>query len=115
MAPGDLALALFAVCNSVRVVAYLPQILAVIRDMNGASAISYTTWGLFSVSNLSTAIYAALVLGDLKMVAVFAANTGCCAVILGLTVVKRRRFKRVPETAEVLVLPSFLRLHHEKL
>jgi hypothetical protein len=48
MALEDITLALFAVCNSIRVFAYVPQIRKAALDRNGASAISYTTWALFS-------------------------------------------------------------------
>jgi hypothetical protein len=83
----------FALCNSVRVFAYLPQIIAVARDPNGATAISYTTWGLFAASHLSTVAYAVLTLEDWRMAAVFGANTACCGVILGLTALKRAKFR----------------------
>ena len=41
MSLEEITLALFAACNSVRVVAYVPQILKAAADQNGASAISY--------------------------------------------------------------------------
>jgi hypothetical protein len=99
---ADIALTLFALCNSVRVFAYVPQIIAVARDPCGASAISYATWGLFAVSNLSTVFYAVLVVDDWRMGAVFVANTLCCVVILGLTAWKRALFK----TAQQLLAAS---------
>jgi hypothetical protein len=43
----EITLALFAACNSIRVVAYVPQILKAATDKNGASSISLMTWGLF--------------------------------------------------------------------
>jgi hypothetical protein len=89
MTPADLALALFTACNSVRILAYLPQILRVGRDTNGATAISYTTWVLFGFSHLSTAGYALLVVRDPLMAAVFVGNAACCVIILGLTAYKR--------------------------
>ena len=93
MTSAEIALAVFALCNSVRVFAYVPQIVAVTRDQGGASAISYTTWGLFAVSHLSTVSYALLVVDDWRMAAVFIANTLCCLVIVGLTAWKRALFK----------------------
>ena len=36
----------FAFFSSLRVVSYLPQIIKVASDTNGASAISYSTWAL---------------------------------------------------------------------
>jgi hypothetical protein len=89
MTPAEMALTAFAVCNSLRVFAYVPQIVAVARDRGGASAISYSTWGLFAVSHLSTIAYSVLNVEDLRMAAVFGANFACCILILGLTACKR--------------------------
>jgi hypothetical protein len=93
MTGADIALALFALCNSLRVFAYVPQIVAIARDQGGANAISYTTWTLFALSNLSTAAYALLVVDDWRMTAVFLANGFCCIVILGMTAWKRALFR----------------------
>lgn len=89
MTPTEAAILLFAATNSARVLAYLPQIVALWRDRSGASAVSRLTWGLFTVSNAATAQYALLVLDDGRMAAVFVANTLCSAVILCLAVANR--------------------------
>ena len=107
MTPAEVALALFAVCKGVRVFAYVPQILAVARDVGGASAISYSTWGLFAISNLSTVAYAVLVIGDWRMAAVFVANTICCLVIVCLTAWKRALFKTAQQLIASANLPIF--------
>jgi hypothetical protein len=93
MTGADIALALFAFYNSLRVFAYVPQIVAIARDPGGANAISYTTWTLFALSNLSTAAYALLVVDDWRMMAVFLANGFCCFLILGMTAWKRALFR----------------------
>jgi uncharacterized protein with PQ loop repeat len=93
MTSAEIALVVFAICNSVRVFAYVPQIIAVARDQRGASAISYTTWGLFAVSHLSTVAYAFLVVDDWRMAAVFVVNALCCVAIVSLTAWKRALFK----------------------
>ena len=85
MTPADAALLVFTTCNTARVFAYLPQIVKIGRDRQGAAAISYTTWMLFGVSHLSTVAYAILVVDDWRMAAIFAANTLCCGVIVGVT------------------------------
>jgi hypothetical protein len=54
----DITLAVFAACNSFRVVAYVPQILKAAGDRNGASSISLMTWFLFLIAHPSTAAYA---------------------------------------------------------
>jgi hypothetical protein len=91
--PADVALGAFTLCNTARVFAYLPQIVKISRDAQGAAAISYTTWALFGVSHLSTVAYAVLVVTDWRMAVVFSANTLCCVIILGLTAWKRSVFK----------------------
>jgi uncharacterized protein with PQ loop repeat len=91
--PADVALGVFTVCNTLRVFAYLPQIVKISRDTHGADAISYTTWALFGLSHLSTMAYAIWVVSDWRMAAVFAANTLCCITILGLTAWKRALFR----------------------
>jgi hypothetical protein len=88
----DLALVIFTACNAFRVLAYVPQIVRVLHDEHGASAISYTTWSLFAVSHISTVLYAAIAVGDSTMAVVFAVNAGCCAAIIALTAYKRRIF-----------------------
>ena len=41
VAPADVALVVFIACNTARVFAYLPQIVKISRDTQGATAISY--------------------------------------------------------------------------
>ena len=94
MESSDLALIVFAACNGLRLVAYVPQILRVARDEAGASAVSYTTWGLFALANVSTVLYAVLVVADLSLALVFSANTVGCSLIFGLTLLKRWRHVR---------------------
>ena len=91
--------ALFTVCNVVRVLAYVPQMLCIARDANGASSISYTSWGLFALSHAATALYALALSGDRWLALNFAANALCCAVIITLTAAKRRRFAQATTQA----------------
>jgi uncharacterized protein with PQ loop repeat len=102
MTAADLAMGLFAGFNSVRILAYVPQIIRIARDRDGARAISYGTWLSFALSHLSTVSYALLVVSDVRMAAVFGANTVACLIILILTIHKRRRnddFARAPDAA----------------
>jgi len=80
----------FLLTNIGRVLAYLPQIRAIMRDKGRAAAVSCSTWSLFFVSNLSSALYAGLLNADPAMTFAFAANTACYAVIVGLLCWKRR-------------------------
>ena len=83
-------LSLFTLINSLRILAYIPQILKAAKDKNGASAISYMTWGLFLISHLTTIAYALVILGDLLMALIFLGNAIACVAILGITFLKRR-------------------------
>jgi uncharacterized protein with PQ loop repeat len=85
----EVTLVLFTAMNTVRVLAYVPQILRVARDGGCAEAISCTTWVMFALSHLSTVAYAILALDDLRMAAIFAANVLACLLILGITAYKR--------------------------
>ena len=91
MALEEFTLALFAACNSVRVVAYVPQIITAATDKNGASSISFTTWFLFLVAHLSTVAYALVNRSDWGLAACFAGNAVCCVAILATAYWKRRQ------------------------
>ena len=94
MSLEDLTLMLFTACNSVRILAYIPQMRTAVRDKNGASAISYTTWGLFLIANLSTVAYALVNRADWSLALCFAGNALCCVAILAITYAKRRQYSR---------------------
>jgi len=74
----EITLALFTACNSVRVVAYLPQIHKAATDKNGASSVSFMTWMLFLLAHLSTVAYALVNRSDWGLAACFAINAICC-------------------------------------
>lgn len=80
----------FSIANSFRLFAYVPQITVLLRQRDTA-AVSSTTWIMFFVSNATTAIYAAAVVADGTMAAVFLANTVCCGVIVLPVYWKRKR------------------------
>jgi hypothetical protein len=92
MSVSELALFAFTACNTLRVVAYLPQILKIARDSGGASAISYSTWALFGASHVSTVAYAVATLHDWRLAFIFTANAAACGAIVALTLYKRLRF-----------------------
>jgi len=89
----ELTFAAFAACNSVRVIAYLPQIYKAATDRNGASAISSLTWSLFLFANISTTAYALINRADVWMAVCFALNALCCLVILATAFMKRSAFR----------------------
>ena len=85
---------MFAGMNSIRILAYLPQIVKAARDSNGASAISYTTWSLFFASHLTTILYAIVCLGDIVMAAIFFGNALACLTIIVIALRNRRQYYR---------------------
>jgi PQ loop repeat len=90
MSLEEIALTLFAACNSFRVVAYVPQILKAANDRNGASSISFMTWFLFLLAHLSTVAYALINRSDWGLATCFAINAICCVAILVIAYWKRR-------------------------
>ena len=86
----EITLALFAACNTIRVVAYVPQIHKAATDENGASSISFATWALFLAANLSTVAYALINRADWGLAACFSINALCCTAILAIAYWKRR-------------------------
>jgi uncharacterized protein with PQ loop repeat len=83
--------AAFSLANSLRVLAYVPQILKTARDQNEAIAISFVTWGLFFLSHLTTVAYAVVSQGDIVMALIFLGNAFACLLILLIAVSKRKR------------------------
>ena len=94
MTLADITLAAFTTCNSLRVLAYLPQITKAAADRNGAAAISFATWGLFLCSHLSAVAYALVNKEDWTMAAMFLANAAGCTAIVAIGLWKRSRHRR---------------------
>ena len=94
MTVADITLAAFTLCNSARVVAYVPQITRAAADRSGAQAISFTTWILFLVSNASAVAYALVNKDDWTMAILFLGNALGCATIIGVGAWKRARHRR---------------------
>jgi hypothetical protein len=86
----EITLALFAACNSFRVVAYVPEILKAAKDKNGASSISFVTWFPFLLAQLSTVAYALINRSYWWLATCFAINAVCCFSILAVAYWKRR-------------------------
>jgi hypothetical protein len=89
MTPADITLAIFTICNSLRVLAYAPQIIKAAADRGGVEAISFMTWGLFLLSNVSAVAYALVNMSDWTMAAMFLGNAAGCSIILVIGAWKR--------------------------
>ena len=103
MTVADITLAVFTLFNSLRFLAYVPQIAKAIRDQSGAEAISFGTWALFLVSHLSAMAYAIVNQGDWAMAILFLSNAVGCVVIILIAGWKRsqhRRLRPVAATAD---------------
>ena len=94
MTIADITLATFTLCNSLRVVAYVPQIARAAADRSGAEAISFGTWGLFLVSHASATAYALVNNKDWTMAALFLGNAIGCAAIVVIAAWKRVQYRR---------------------
>jgi hypothetical protein len=89
METSTMTFMLFAAFSGLRIFSYWPQIYRVAHDPNGASAISYATWSLWTGASLATALYAFANLGDVYLAGVSTVYAACCAAVIVLTVAKR--------------------------
>ena len=93
MTVADITLATFTLCNSLRVLAYIPQIAKAASDRSGGEAISFATWGLFLLSNMSAVAYALVNRADWTMATMFLGNAVACAIILLIGLWKRAQHR----------------------
>ena len=81
----------YTAVNSLRVFSYLPQIAKVTRARDRAEAISLLTWTLWTLSNVTTSIYGALIVRDVLLMTIFAGNAVCCVIVILIVLWKRKR------------------------
>src|SRR5262245_29430841 len=93
MSAADITLVVFTLCNSLRVLAYAPQIAKTAKDNGGAQAISFATWGLFLFANVSAVAYALVNKEDWTMAAMFIGNAAGCTAILLIAAWKRSVYR----------------------
>lgn len=93
MDPHWIALA-FGTVNSIRVVFYVPQIVAVARSTSGARDIALCTWAMWALTNALGAAYGVLVVQDTLLALSFALSLLACVLTMVLTVVQRLRWAR---------------------
>lgn len=90
----DITMFAFSGLNSLRMIAYIPQIVSAARDGNGCPAISYSTWAMFMAAHVSAVAYSLVNVQDTHMALVFTVNATCCAAILAVVFFKRRQYAR---------------------
>ena len=107
----DVVTCLFFATNTLRVLAYIPQIKAAWKCANGAASVSRVTWSCFAVAHLSGALYSGVVARDPGMAAVFTGNSIACGTLLIVITCKRRchRAARHRGAADLAVGSSQLR------
>jgi hypothetical protein len=94
MTVADTTLVVFTFFNSLRFLAYVPQIVKAAKDQSGAEAISFGTWALFLASHASAMAYAIENQGDWKMASLFLSNALGCGTILLIAAWKRSQHRR---------------------
>jgi Flp pilus assembly protein TadB len=110
---ADIALAVFTFCNSLRFLAYVPQIARAVRDQSGAQAISLGTWGLFLISHASAMAYALVNNEDWIMAFMFLANAIGCGAVLLITAWKRSQHRS--RTRQCETTPTVLGVLAQKM
>lgn len=95
---GNLSLqaliALYFISNTFRILSYVPQIIKVAKQNDDVAAISLWTWGMWTASNMSTALYVIFVLDkpDFLLAGLNFGNAlGCLSVIL-IVIAKRKAY-----------------------
>lgn len=83
---------LYFTFNTVRVFSYVPQIIAVAKETSPAQAISLLTWSFWSMANLTTALYATVVLPDTLLAAMSYGNTLGCTIVVFIVCYKRKKY-----------------------
>lgn len=89
MTLADASFAIFTVFNALQIVSYIPQIIAVARDRNGATAISYSSWTIWLAGAATTVAYATINIWDVWLALVNAVHAFCCLAVILLTAFKR--------------------------
>src|SRR5688572_16486809 len=103
MDPSWIATAFVAV-NSIRVLFYLPQIVAVARSTDGARDIALSTWAMWALTNGLGAAYGVTVAHDRLLALSFGLSLLACVLTMVLTVVQRLRWGR--RALDVPVAPA---------
>jgi len=82
----------FVIFNAVRVFLYVPQIVTYWHDTRGCSTINLATWCSWLIANASTGLYMWMFQADVLGLCLNLGNAAMCAVTVGITLVKRKRY-----------------------
>ena len=100
----------FSAVNSIRVVFYVPQIVAVARCTDGARDIALSTWAMWALTNGLGAAYGAVVVLDRLLALSFGLSLLACVLTLTLAVIQRLRWARRAHARGARGAASFSRL-----
>jgi hypothetical protein len=92
---SNLVVVVFLAVNTLRTLAYGPQIWAAVRHPEGARGISVITWSYFALSHLTGAAYSLVITHDANLVASFLGNFVACALLVGVVAWQRRTRRAV--------------------
>jgi hypothetical protein len=95
----EVVVIVFLAVNTLRTLAYGPQIWAAVRHPESSRGISVITWGYFALSHLTGAAYSLLITRDANLVASFLGNFLACTLLIGVVAWQRRR-RRTVDAAE---------------
>ena len=93
VAAGALVAVCFAVFNAARVLLYVPQIATCWSDTHGCPTINLATWCSWLIANASTGLYMWMFQADVLGLCLNLGNAVMCAITVGITLVKRRRYR----------------------
>ncbi len=83
---------LYFAFNSIRVLSYIPQIMSVAKEKSSANAISLMTWWFWTGANITTALYALIVLKDNMLYWMSLGNSVGCLTVILIVLYKRYQY-----------------------
>ncbi|MEP6609196.1 MAG: hypothetical protein ABJA83_11020 [Burkholderiaceae bacterium] len=83
----------YAFSSAIRLLFYVPQIIAVAREISPVRAISLTSWMFWSFSHAVTGVYGYIIANDALLSAMMGGNAVGCLSIALLTLSKRHRYR----------------------
>jgi hypothetical protein len=86
---------IYLATNTVRIVFYAPQIMAVFRARDGASSVAISTWAFWTFANLTALLYGWMVIHDAGFTLIFAGNFFCTGVVTLVALHKRLTHHRL--------------------
>lgn len=83
---------LYFTFNTLRVFSYVPQIMALAKDVTDAKAISLLTWSFWCMANLTTSLYATFVAHDMLLAMMSYGSTSGCTIVVAIVIYKRKKY-----------------------